>query len=46
METIIKNKLCEIEMREGIQIIAATELGPRAWGFKLPKQRSLCPFYI
>lgn len=36
MREIIKEKLSEIEEKEGVRIIAAIESGSRAWGFASP----------
>ena len=36
MEALIREKLKEIEQREGCRILLAVESGSRAWGFASP----------
>ncbi len=36
MESLIKEKLNEIELRENCRILLAVESGSRAWGFATP----------
>lgn len=36
MNSVIRQKLCEIEEKENVKIIMAVESGSRAWGFESP----------